>query len=111
MFASGPGSHSMFRTSQTSESDGNRLNRLRFNWMHGETHRASAVRLFTTQFNSRKCPQQTAAYGAFVNLIWPRFDHYIWPHPKADRFLSLYMVLDGAGWSVALRRLGAARLG
>ena len=32
---------------------------------------------------------------AFVNLIWPHFDHYIWPHPKADKFLSLYMVLEG----------------
>ena len=21
--------------------------------------------------------------SAFVNLIWPHFDHYIWPHPKA----------------------------
>jgi hypothetical protein len=28
---------------------------------------------------------------AFVNLIWPHFDHYIWPHPKADMDFSPYI--------------------
>jgi transcriptional regulator with PAS, ATPase and Fis domain len=32
---------------------------------------------------------------AFVNLIWPHFDHDIWPHPKADKLPSLYMVWKG----------------
>jgi hypothetical protein len=25
----------------------------------------------------------TKYLSAFVNLIWPHFDQYIWPHPKA----------------------------
>ena len=33
--------------------------------------------------------------NAFVNLIWPHFDHYIWPHPKADKFLSFIWFWKG----------------
>jgi hypothetical protein len=44
--------------------------------------------------------------NAFVNLIWPHFDHYIWPHPKAYKFLSLYMV-----WKGGLERSPAPPLG
>lgn len=47
----------------------------------------------TADVTAKKRP--VAATHAFVNLIWPHFDHYIWPHPKADKFLSLYMVLEG----------------
>jgi CheY-like chemotaxis protein len=38
-------------------------------------------------------------------LIWPHFDHYIWPHPKADKFPSLHMV-----WKGGLERSGSAKL-
>jgi hypothetical protein len=55
MFASGPGSHSAFRTSQLPESAANQLKGCRSNQMHRETKPASAVRLFTSQFNSTKC--------------------------------------------------------
>src|SRR5438067_10599479 len=55
IFESGSGTHSAFRTSQVPESAANQLKGCRSNQMHGETKPASAVRLFTSQFNSTKC--------------------------------------------------------
>jgi hypothetical protein len=37
------------------------------------------------------------ARNAFVNLIWPTFDHRIWPTPEVN-------LLSGPGRSAALRR-------
>ena len=55
MFETGPWTHSAFRPSQIPESAANQLKGCRSNQMHGETKPASAVRLFTSQFNSAKC--------------------------------------------------------
>jgi hypothetical protein len=54
MFASGPGSQTAFKTSHIPESAANQLRGCRSNQMHAATRPASAVRLFTNLFNSRK---------------------------------------------------------
>jgi hypothetical protein len=74
MFASGPGSHSAFRTSQLPESAANQLKGCRSNQMHRETKPASAVRLFTSQFNSTKC----AAADILRALCTRRRPHILW---------------------------------
>ena len=116
MFASGPGSRSAFRTSQLPESAANQLKGCRSNQMHCETKPASAVRLFTSQFNSTKCAAAdilralctaAAAFGDYgrtqVEECQPKS-----PSPPAWNRPSQRVFTDykNKGWASTRRRIG-----
>ena len=78
--------------------------------MHGKTNRASAVHLFTTQFNSRKYTAVGVLVAAIMITSWltimPRQDERDFPDvaeaafflaSDAASFISgTYLVVDGA---------------